>query len=310
MDYKIITPVSVEPVTLAEAKLHIKASSDTFSGDVTTSQSVTPGLHTIAASYGLVGAAIDVLGYIPIVNLNAGGCGTGGSVAAKIQESDDNVTWQDYSSGAFATVTESNDNAIQEILYAGTKRYIRTVATVAGASCSFSVDVLTRTGDVEEDTLIAGLIASAREYCEAYTRRSLATQTIEAHLSRFPRKDRFKLPRPPLQSVTSVKYKDSTGTETTMTVDAEYIIDSDSDVGAIVLPYGLIWPTFTEYPVNAVKVRYVSGYCALTPIPQTIKQAMLLHIGYFYNNRDAVGLDDKTDAAIKRLLSIWKCGWF
>jgi len=169
MNYKIITPVATEPVNIGEAKTHLRLVSDTFPGDVTTYQSIAPGLHTTAASYSLVGAAVDVLGYTTLVSLNAGACGTGGSVAAKIQQSDDTMIWEDFPGGAFTTVTESSDNAVQELAYSGTKQNIRVVATVATASCSFSADVVTKTGDSVEDTLSEALITAAREYCENFT---------------------------------------------------------------------------------------------------------------------------------------------
>lgn len=307
MDYKIITPVSTEPVTLTEAKLHSRVPSTSFDEDVTTYQSIAPGNHAIAASFSLEGAAVVVLGYIAMAVLNAGSCGSGGSVAAKLQESEDGEAWEDVTGGAFTTVTEANDNAVQELSYIGRMQYIRTVATVAGATCAFSIDIVTKTGDVEEDALFSDLITAAREYCEEITRRALATQTIEAYLQRFPYCDRFELPRPPLQSVTSVKYTNSSGSETTMTVGTDYLVDTDSLVGGIVLPYAEVWPTATLYPVNPIKVRYVAGY---TTLPRLIKQAMLLHIGYFYNNRDAVVLGEETERAVRRMLSVYKVGWF
>ena len=309
MNYKIITPVLTEPVTLAEAKQHIRVTTGgTFNDDVTTAQSIIPGSYPVST---VTGTAVDVLGYTAMANLSAGVCGSGGSVSAKIQESDDSTTWNDWTGGTFTIVTEANDNAIQEIAYTGVKQYIRVIAAVSGTDCSFSADVLTKSGDTDEDTAIEFLITTAREYCENYTRRALATQTIEAYLPTFPHCDRFELPHPPLQSVTSVKYKDSTGTETTMVVGTNYLVDDENTVAQIVLPYGLTWPLFTEYPVNAVKVRYVAGYASENPIPRSIKQAMLLLIGHWYNNREAVGnVGGEIAFAVKALLSMYKVGWF
>jgi uncharacterized phiE125 gp8 family phage protein len=310
MDYKVITAVTTEPVTLAEAKIHIKATSGTFSGDTTTSQSIAPGNHDIASSYGHVGNAVEILGKETIVNLNAGSVGTGGSITAKIQDSDDNISWSDYVGGVFTAVTSANDNAIQEIEYDGDRQYVRVVATVAGAACEFSADIILKTGEEEEDTLISDLISAAREYCEEYTRRALATQTIEAYLDRFPCGNDIKLPYPPLQSVASVKYKNSDGVEKVMTEGIDYLVDLDSDIGRIVLSYGKTWPSFTAYPVNPITIRYVAGYSITNHIPRKVKQAMLIHIGYFFNNRDVVELDEQTDRAIKRLIAGNKAGWF
>lgn len=302
MRYKIITTVTTEPVSLAEAKLHLRLTSDTFDGDVTTVQSIVPNSYIANAE----GAAVDVLGHTAMVNLNCGICGT---LVAKIQESDDGTTWSDFST--FTTVTSANDNAVYEKSYAGIKQYIRVVATVTG-TCQFSADVLKKTGDSAEDALLSGLITASREYCEAFTRRALATQTIEAYLDCFPLKDRIALPRPPLQSVTSVKYKDSAGDETTLTQNTDYIVDTESDIGGIVLPYGKSWPSFTAYPLNPIKITYVAGY-ASNLIPKTIKQAMLLLIGHWYENREAVitgGISKGIEFAVNALLSMYRVGWF
>lgn len=161
------------------------------------------------------------------------------------------------------------------------------------------------TSDTTEDSLITNLITSAREYCENYTGRALATQTIEMLLDSFSSSS-IELPMPPLQSITSVKYKDSDGAETTMDA-ADYIVDTDSDVGRIVLPYGSSWPSFVPYPANPIRIRYVGGY---TTAPKTIKQAMLLLIGYWYANRDMIGsVDPDTAFAVKALLSQYRVRW-
>ena len=285
MEYKISTAIVTEPISLAQAKMHLRLSSDTLSGDMVINQSIKPGAHVQAASFGLLGSAIDVLGKSALVVLNAAACGAGGSIAEKIQESDNGTTWLDYTGGAFTTVTEDNDNAVQEIEYTGTKRYIRVIATVAGATCEFGSDVITMTGDVTEDDLLSDIITAAREYCENITGRSLAAQTITAYLDSFPWKNYIELPRAPLTSVTSIIYKNSVGTSTPMTVNTDYYVDTDRDIGRIVLPTGKSWPTFTPWPVNPITIIFVTGY---TTMPKTIKQAMLMLITYWFDNRETI----------------------
>lgn len=161
--------------------------------------------------------------------------------------------------------------------------------------------------DTAEDATIAGLIIAAREYCENYTGRALMSQTIEAYLDRFPCGD-IELPRPPLVSVTSVKYKDYTGAETTLTAETDYIVDVDSPVGQIVLPYGKTWPVAALYTVNPIKIRYIAGYSLP---PKTMKLAMLLLTGHWYLNREAVGTATQEIAlATHNLLSQSRVRWF
>lgn len=178
--------------------------------------------------------------------------------------------------------------------------------TLAEAELHLRVD-----GDTE-DNLISDLIKAAREYCEEFTRRALAEQTIEAYPDHFPYEGEIELPRPPLQSVTSIKYKNSAGTETNMTADTDYLVDVDSTVGRIVLPYGKSWPAFTPWPVHPIKIRYVAGYSSADPIPKSIKQAMLLLVGHWYENREAVlkgTISKEIEIAVKALLSLHRVRW-
>jgi uncharacterized phiE125 gp8 family phage protein len=154
-----------------------------------------------------------------------------------------------------------------------------------------------------EDSLLEGLIRSAREWCEAYTRRALATQTLELLMDHFPPHG-IVLPKPPLQSVTSIKYKDYAGIETTLASSA-YITDSDSDVARIVPAYGTYWPAFVAYPINPIRIRFVSGY---TDLPRSIKEAIILKASLGYLNRDlAVAAEtESTMDAIYSLLGAYR----
>ena len=104
------------------------------------------------------------------------------------------------------------------------------------------------------------------------------------------------LPRPPLVSVTSVIYYLTDGTPITLAAGTDYLVDTDSEPGAIVLPYGKSWPTNTLYPLNPIRIKYVAGYPAtiVAPfdykvnIPDYLKSAILLCVGNWYEHREAV----------------------
>lgn len=180
--------------------------------------------------------------------------------------------------------------------------------SLADAKLHLRLTAGTFSGDTTEDALITNFITVSREYCENFTGRGLASQTLEAFGDEFPSSNMVELPSPPLQSVTSVKYTDSDGTETTMTPTTDYIVDTSSNIGRIVLPYGKSWPLFIPYSVNPIKIRYVAGY---TTAPKAIKQAMLLLIGHWYANREATGeAMGQIEFAVKALLSQYKVRWF
>ena len=66
--------------------------------------------------------------------------GTSPSLAGKMQESTDQVTWTDISGATFTTVTTSDN--IQAISFDRTKRYLRYIGTIAGTSPSIPMAVV------------------------------------------------------------------------------------------------------------------------------------------------------------------------
>ena len=142
-----------------------------------------------------------------------------------------------------------------------------------------------RIDHTDEDATIDDLIRVARDLVEHDTGRALITQTWVLRLDAFP--DTIELPRPPLQSVTSVEYVDTAGDTQTLTADTDYTVDKYPCLGRIVPAYAQSWPT-TRDVVNAVVVTYVAGYGDnARDVPQPLQQAMKLLIGEGFENREA-----------------------
>ena len=176
---------------------------------------------------------------------------------------------------------------VEPVTLADVKVYLRTI-----------------TGDTTEDAaIITPLITAAREYCENITGRALAAQTIEAFPNRF--ESVIELPRPPVASITSVKYTDVYGTETTMDA-GDYLVDTK--FGRVAFKK---IPSFTPALLNHIKITYEAG---TANVPKTIRQAMLLLIGHWYENREAVTVGAvasiKLELAVKALLNQSKVWWF
>jgi uncharacterized phiE125 gp8 family phage protein len=290
-----VAPVLL-PVSLSELKAHLKLDSGTFDGNLTITQSLAYGSKVIANNYTThVGTGVDVLGKQAEVLLHCGTNGATGTVDTKIQESDDNATWTDWTGGAFTQVTTTNDNQDYKKAYTGTKQWIRTASKVLLAACEFGTSILVNAATTAEDDLLTEKLQSAIDDAEDFTGRQLLTATWKAYLDKFPvDKDYIELPFGNLQSVTAITYKDSAGTVTTMTVTTEYLVETNGDqCGRIVLPYGCSWPSVTLYPSNPICIEFVCGWTAAALVPSKIKSAILLGAADLYHCRET-----KTDRPI------------
>lgn len=140
----------------------------------------------------------------------------------------------------------------------------------------------------DDDALINNLIAAARRHIElTLCNRAFITQDWDYFLKEFPEGDTIEIPLPPLQSVTSLKYKDKDGVETILPT-TEYIVDANATPGRVILAYGKSWPSFTPYPSNPVAIRFKAGYGAATAVPEEIKQAIKILVGHLYEYRELV----------------------
>ena len=130
----------------------------------------------------------------------------------------------------------------------------------------------------DHDSQVTAVITAARERAERYLGRALVTQTLELRLDAFPAA--IDLPRPPVQSVASIKYIDSDGDEQTLD-SADYKVDAE---GARIIPTD-DWP-HTLDTVNAVTVEYTAGYGDPEDVPEAIKQGILVHAERMFDRHD------------------------
>lgn len=169
-----------------------------------------------------------------------------------------------------------------------------------------------RVDAVTEDDVIDAMLTAAREHVESVTRRALLTQTWDYSLPGWPAGDAIKLPFGNLQSVTSVKWKDDDGTETTLTVTTDYLVETNGEAcGRIVLPYGGSWPTGTLYPSNPITVRFVCGWTTPPLVPYRLKAAIKMVCADLYEMRGepVVGnmavVENKTTARLLAPFVLW-----
>lgn len=146
----------------------------------------------------------------------------------------------------------------------------------------------------EGDSYFAGLITTARELAEIFTRRSFLTQTWDLFLDCFPADGTILLPRPPLQTVSFAKYTDLSGAVQTLD-PSTYVVDTAREPGRLALAYLKFWPTYRNAP-NSIQIEYKAGYGdTADKVPARVAQAMKLSIGTWYMNRESVGANNQAE---------------
>lgn len=138
----------------------------------------------------------------------------------------------------------------------------------------------------DDDAYLNSIIPAASSVAGVITRRSIAYSEWKLHLDFFPSCGEIVIPNPPLKSVTSIKYYDTSNVLQTLAAD-QYDVDLISEPGRICQAFNVSWPDTYRRP-NAVEVRYFSGYQTREAIPAGLKQAMLYHIGLMFEQRTPV----------------------
>ena len=142
----------------------------------------------------------------------------------------------------------------------------------------------------ESDPRLLRLIRTARRLCETYLDRQFCTATWRLKSDSFPwptptnPRGSFLLPKPPLLSVTSISYLDSTGSSTTLSASAYEVETPTRGQGKVHVDYGTLWPTTIDHP-GSVTVLYQAGYGAASAVPETIRDAMLALVAHLNEHR-------------------------
>lgn len=156
-----------------------------------------------------------------------------------------------------------------------------------------------------EDGILAGFILSARQWCEEYTERAFATQTVVAAFDEFPAgSGALALPRSPAAAVASIQYRDAGGTLVTLNA-SNYVLDAYGVQACIRLAYGASWPA-TRAEANAVLVTYTAGW-TLQKVPEPVRIAICLLASHLAENREGAA---EIPGTILRMLDPYKLGFF
>lgn len=165
-----------------------------------------------------------------------------------------------------------------------------------------------RLEDSFDDALVAAINRAARTVVERASGRQLVTTTwlmtldtfpwqggwwyMEAP-SVFPDPHSIRMPKAPLQSVSSIVYLAMDGTQKTLDTTI-YNVDTRTDPGRIQLAFGQTWPVTKPKP-GSVEITFVAGYGASADVPDDLKTAIKMTAAWMYEHRgedkDTNGMD-------------------
>jgi uncharacterized phiE125 gp8 family phage protein len=168
---------------------------------------------------------------------------------------------------------------------------VRTVAPTGTLVTLSEAKLHCRIDGGDEDLLVSGLVKAAQDHLDGYSGvlgRALLTQTWRQDFDAFS--DTMRLPVGNLLAVSSVTYYDASNAQQTL-ASSVYTAFSDTLGPYVTRKPGQAWPSTYTRP-DAVSVTWTAGYGpAATDVPSSIRQAVLLLVGHWYANREAVTSD-------------------
>lgn len=135
-----------------------------------------------------------------------------------------------------------------------------------------------------DDGDIAQVLAAARESVEEAACVITTARRIRVALPGFPLRSLIELPACPVLSVESLHYYAPDGTDT-LAPATDYTLIAD-EFRPVVWRRG-VWPEVEDRP-DAVRLIVRAGYESPGAVPPMLKQAILLTLGHWYENRSNV----------------------
>jgi len=291
MALHLITGPSVEPLTVAEARAHLRL--DDSAGEPSP-VAVTAALASPAVAGNLSAGAYRYLATFVTADGETEAGAISGIVTIANPAVNGKVELTAIPTGGAAVTSRK----VYRTEAAGSTYLL--LATIANNTASTYTDNIADaslgaqapTTNTTVDPYVTNLIVAARERAEVATRRQLLRATWDLYLDAWPRDGVIEIPKPPLDSVTYVKYTDTGGTLTTLALTTDWLVSAPAGPrcrrGRVTLAYGQSWPSIREI-ADAIVVRFVAGYGATaSTVPKLLRQAMLIDMGTLHEHREDV----------------------
>lgn len=171
--------------------------------------------------------------------------------------------------------------------------YTQTVApTIDPIEFEMVLDHLRITDAPEEYDAIKGIIEDATHYVQEYQWSQLMPATWEMRIDDLP--EVIELHPNPVSSFTSLKYYDTGGTQQTLVLNTDYVVDTTRRPCLVYPAYNVSWPTVRGFE-NDVLATFVAGYSSQLTLPRPTRRGLLMLIEYLYENRGGTGCSGGDD---------------
>ena len=140
--------------------------------------------------------------------------------------------------------------------------------------------------DSTHDPELERLAEDATETVERHVRRALITQSWQWTTDRA---SVFELPRPPIQSVTSVRVFDRDD-QPTVVDPSDYLLLADRSPAVIVMDRDYQWPELRDH--QPVEITFVTGFGdAASDVPRSYRTAIMQIVAFEFEHRGDRDID-------------------
>jgi uncharacterized phiE125 gp8 family phage protein len=141
----------------------------------------------------------------------------------------------------------------------------------------------------EEDALLVSLIKTAREFIERETGLCLIAQSWRLYLDRWPRDGIIRILKSPVQAIQTVTVYSFDGAPLQVSLEG-HLLDGAGRPARLWLKNTPV----TGRTVNGIEIDFAAGFGeAGTDVPDTLKRAMLIHVGHMFAFRGAISPDQQ-----------------
>ena len=289
MSLTLITDVTAEPLTVAEALSQLRLES--------VADEPAPVAPTVALASPSIAGNVDNGAHRYLVTfVTADGETNAGAVSASVTVADKTVNGKVELTAIPLGGSSVTSRKLYRTVASGSTYLL--LATIANNTATTYTDNIADSSlgaqapstNTTVDPYVRRLITAARQRAEVATSRQLITATWDWYLDAWPYGRVLEIPKPPLLSVTHVKYLNASGTLTAMTVTTDYTVSAPAGPrarrGRVSLAYGVSWPSARAVP-DTIVVRFVAGYGATgSTVPAILRQAMLIDLSTLHEHRD------------------------